>query len=250
MPMTLWDILGKIVLRNVINLSPENKNIKHTIMKHTSYSNILAAIVLLFFVSSCNNSANETAEVYSTVHDLNELQLASATVTKIYTVRDPYYQDQENAAANLDLIDRLQRTLHVMEHTIKIGDRVGVYGLQCTYTAFIDLSKMSPDDIKIEKINGIKHVSITLPPVQVKALGNDFQTKIYHERHSGLRSGITESERTIMRKQASDQLNTELGKERSQDLDALKKAGEDKAVDFFSTMLQNLGYSPKITIKK
>lgn len=219
-------------------------------MKHISHIHTLAAALLLFWASSCSNAAKESAEVYDTVHDLNELQVASATVTKIYTVRDPYYQDQENKPANLDLIDRLQRTLHVMEHTIKIGDRVGVYGLQCTYIAFIDISKISPDDIKVEKVNGIKYASITLPPVQVKALGNDFQTRIYHERHSGLRSGITESERTIMRKQASDQLNAELGKERNQDLDALKKAGEGKAVEFFTTLLQNLGYSPKITIKK
>jgi len=127
---------------------------------------------------------------------------------------------------------------------------VGIYGLSCTYAAVINLNDLSPDDIKIETANGVKHISITLPPVKVRTLGNDFTTKVYHERNSGMRSAITESERTAMREKASEQLSEEIGKQRTQDLAALQKAGEDKAIEFFTTMLKNLNYSPTITIRK
>ena len=217
----------------------------HT-LKHLHFAALFA---LCFSLMACTNSEKEQCEVYNTVRDVNELQLASATVTKIYTVRDPYYDDKEQTPAKLDLIDRLQRTLHVMEHSMIVGDRIGIYGLQCTYAAVMDLNKLSPDDIKVERIKGVKQVTIALPPVQVQAMGNDFETKVYHERYSGLRSAITEEERTMMRRKASDELNAEFSKRRSQDIASLRKTGEDKAIDFFTTMLQNLGYMPKVTIK-
>lgn len=201
-------------------------------------------------LSACHSRTDQRTEIFTSVHQLNELQLATATVTKVYTVRDPYYDDQEKPATGLDILDRLQRSLNVMEHTVKVGDRVGVYGIRCTYAAVIDLNQLSPDDIKVTEDGGIKHVSICLPAVQVKSLGNEFQTQVYHERYSGLRSGITESERTLMRQKAADQLAADIRQNRNKDLEQLRQTGNKKAVDFLTTMLQNMGYTASITIKK
>ena len=210
------------------------------ITKHTLLS--LAAIALTASMWSCNNKPDEQHSVFTSVQTLNELQLASATVSKIYTVRDPYYGQREKAPAKLDLIDRLERTFNIIEHNVKIGDRIGIYGISCNYVATINLNDLSEDDIAITDAKGIKRVSITLPPVRVRALGNEFVTKVYHERTSGLRSPITEDERAQMRRQASEKLNSDIQKSRNADLDALKTAGEKKANEVFTTMLQNMGY--------
>ena len=223
-------------------------NTPKAIMKHTLIT--LVTLVLSATLWSCTNKPDEQHSVFTSVQNLNELQLASATVSKIYTVRDPYYDDRENTPAKLDLIDRLERTLHIMEHNVKIGDRIGIYGISCNYVAVINLNDMSEADITITDAKGIKRVSISLPPVRVRALGNEFVTKVYHERNSGLRSPITEDERAQMRRQASEKLNSDIQKSRNADLDALKTAGEKKAKEFFTTMLQNMGYSPVITFKK
>ena len=199
---------------------------------------------------SCNNKPDEQHSVFASVHDLNELQLASVTVSKIYTVRDPYYDQREKAPAKLDLIDRLERTFNIIEHNVKIGDRIGIYGISCNYVATINLNDLSEDDIAITDAKGIKRVSITLPPVRVRAAGNEFVTKVYHERTSGLRSPITEDERTEMRRQASEKLNSDIRQSRNAQLETLRLAGENKAKTVFTTMLQNMGYSPVVTFKK
>lgn len=234
------------------NFAPAKQNIykNHAMRtkKHTFLT--LAMMALSAMLWSCNSKPDEQHSVFTSVQNLNELQLASATVSKIYTVRDPYYDDRESTPAKLDLIDRLERTLHIMEHNVKIGDRIGIYGISCNYAAVINLNDLSEDDITITDAKGIKRVAIALPPVRVRALGNEFVTKVYHERNSGLRSPITEDERTQMRRQASEKLNSDIQKSRNADLDALKTAGEKKAKEFFTTMLQNMGYSPVITFKK
>lgn len=211
---------------------------------------IIAITTTALLLWACNSNQNDTQEIFTSVHDLNELQFASATVSKIYTVRDPYFNDQENSPAKLDLIDRIERSLHVIEHSVKIGDRIGIYGINCTYVAVINLNDIAESDIKTTHTKGIKQVSITLPPVKVRAMGNEFETKVYHERTSGLRSAITENERATMRRQAAEKLNTDIQQRRNADLVALQQAGENKAKEFFTTMLQNMGYSPIITFKK
>jgi hypothetical protein len=200
-------------------------------------------------VSCSEQPDNAQQQVYETVRDINHLQLASATVTKTYTVRDPYYDDLERTNKSNDVLDMIQRSLHIIEHSVKIGERIGIYGLRREYAAFIDLNKISPSDISISEKDGVKHIELTLPPVEIKMLGNDFNTLIYHERTSGLRSDITEAERTLMRRKASQQMTADIDTNKSPELDALRHNATHKAMEFFTTMLVNLGYSPTINIK-
>ncbi|MGN0213572.1 MAG: DUF4230 domain-containing protein [Muribaculaceae bacterium] len=212
--------------------------------------NIIAITATTIMLWACNNNQNDTQRIFSSVHDLNELQVASATVSKIYTVRDPYFDDKENPNSKPDFIERLERSLHIIEHSVKIGDRIGIYGINCNYVAVINLNDLAESDIITTHSKGVKQVSITLPPVKVRAVGNEFETKVYHERTSGLRSAITENERATMRRQAAEKLNMDIQQRRNADLEELQAAGEKKAKEFFTTMLQNMGYSPVITFKK
>ncbi|MGM9802685.1 MAG: DUF4230 domain-containing protein [Muribaculaceae bacterium] len=217
-----------------------------------NYSKLVIAFSALWLMaaSSCSNS-DEVQSVYSSVHDLNEIQFASTTVSKIYTVRDASDEDKESAPDKYDILGQLKSTLNSLEQLIKIGDRIGVYGIRCNYAAVIDLNNISEDDISVSNgKNGVKEVTINLPKVQVKSLGTEFETQVYHERKSGLRSAISETERTNMRREATEMLNKELSEDRNQQIDELRTAAEEKAVDFFTTMLKNMGYTAKVTIKQ
>lgn len=208
------------------------------------------AITLIFLLGACADPVDENAAVYQTVRDINELQLATATISKTYTVRDPYYEDQESKSDKMDVIELFERSWHIIEHSVKIGERVGVYGIRSEYAAVIDLNDLAPDDIVITEKDGAKHIAVTLPPIEIERLGDQFETEVYHERTSGLRSAITEAERTAMRRRASTQLENDLKKGSDETLNGLKQQAHDKAIDFFSTFFINLGYSPTITFRQ
>ena len=212
--------------------------------------NIIIAIALATTLGSCNKHTDDTATVYQSVRDLNELQLASTTVTKTYTVRDPYYDDRESQPDKMSVLEMFQRSIHFVEHNIKIGERVGVYAIRCEYAAVIDLNRLTPDDIVITKEKGVKRISIALPPVEIRRMGNKFETEVYHERSSGLRSRITEDERAAMRHKASRQLETDMANGGNACLDELRSQAKGKAIDYFCTILSNWGYTPTITFKQ
>ncbi len=209
------------------------------------------ALMLTLVGSSCSQQPNDAQQhVYESVRDINHLQLATATVTKTYTVRDPYYDDLERQTNSNNVLDMIQRSLHIIEHSVKIGERIGIYGLRREYAAFIDLNKLSTSDITISQRDGVMQIKLCLPPIEIRMLGNNFETLIYHERTSGLRSDITEAERSLMRRKASQQMSRDINPESSPELCALRNNAQSKATEFFTTMLVNLGYSPTIKFKK
>ena len=213
---------------------------------------ITSTLAIALLLAACNhNKTDDSAAVYRSVRDLNELQLASTTVTKTYAVRDPYYADRESAPDKMSVAEILRRSVNYIDHSIKIGERVGVYAIRCEYAAVIDLNRLSPDDITItQEKGGVKRIAITLPPVEIRRLGNKFETEVYHERSSGLRSKITEDERSAMRFKASKQLEADMTKSGNLYLDELRTQAHDKAIDYFCTFLFNLGYTPVITFKQ
>lgn len=222
-------------------------------MRHHNIATALATLCLtLTLATSCGKSDEQQMDdVLQNVRQLNELQLATATVSKVYTIRDPYYDDREPGAdADKSFTASLQRFVHTLEHTVKVGDRIGVYSISNDYAAVINLDALTPGDISLDtSTKGVKRLSIQLPAVTVKSLGTDFITRVYHERTGGLRSPITEAERSQMREHARAQFEQYLRQDNAT-VPALKSQAEAKATAFFTTMLQNMGYQPTITFKQ
>ena len=227
-------------------------NIDQHILKRTmKLLKVIATFAVVVLLAACNNDkTNRTDAVYQSVRDLNELQLASTTVTKTYAVRDPYYTDRQSTPDRMSVAEILRRSVNIIEHNIKIGERVGVYAIRCEYAAVINLNRLSPDDITITDKDGVKRIAIALPPVEIRRLGNKFETEVYHERSSGMRSKITEDERSAMRFKASKKLEADMKTAGNVYLEELKNQAQNKAIDFFCTFLINLGYTPEITFKQ
>ncbi|MBP5365115.1 MAG: DUF4230 domain-containing protein [Bacteroidales bacterium] len=193
---------------------------------------LIVSFLSVLFVACDDN----TDVLYNRLRNINELELVQATLSKTYTIRDPYDEDVENGEFDL---------FNAIEHYFKQGDRVGVYGLRRTYAAYIDLNELSASDITFSN----NDVRLKLPPVRIKTLGNDLVPTIYHERVNGLRFKISESERMAMRKNASEELDRQIQSNNNYVITEMTQEAERKATEWFSILLRDWGYTPEVAFK-
>lgn len=194
---------------------------------------LIGAVALI--CSSCEK--RHESSIKERITSLNELQLVECTMAKTYTVRDAYDKDLENDEFNF---------FNWLEHTLKMGDRIGVYGLRRSYSAYINLNEITENDIVIKD----NTIHLTLPKVKIRTLGNDITHIVYHERVSGLRSTISESERLAMRNKASELLDKEIVRKGNTLLPDMEQQAKEKAKSWFVTLLREWGYEAVITFKK
>lgn len=196
---------------------------------------LMALCIAAIFCLSCQRIYEPTLREKITA--INELELVVCTMAKTYTLRDAYDKDIENEEFNL---------INWFEHTIKAGDRIGVYGLRRSYCAYINLNEISDSDIVVKD----KTLHLTLPAIKIKTLGNDIIPIVYHERVSGLRSAIEENERLAMRNKASELLDKEIVRKKSTLFPSMEQQAKDKARGWLTTLLNEWGYNAVITFKK
>lgn len=194
---------------------------------------ITLLLLIAFSLLSCNDKSEM---LYDKLRNINELELIQVSLSKTYTIRDPYNEDVENGDFDL---------LNTIEHFVKKGERVGVYGLQRTYSAFINLNELSANDIQVSD----NKISIVLPKIQIKVLGNEIVPKTYHERVSGLRFQISESERMAMRQKATEELDNQVNDKSSGVYVEMRNQAEQNAYAWFSSLLTDWGYESYISFK-
>jgi hypothetical protein len=199
------------------------------------YRIFIATLFICISLSSCQKHTESS--IREKISAINELQLVVCTMAKTYTLRDAYDKDQENDRFNF---------INWLEHTVKAGDRIGVYGLRRSYCAYINLNEITDQDVIIKD----KTIYLTLPEVQIRVLGNDIMPIVYHERVSGLRFAIDERERLAMRNKATELLDKEIANKTSTLFPSMEKQAKDKARGWFTTMLNDWGYKTVITFKK
>lgn len=193
---------------------------------------------LLFslFATSCKEKEKQV-DIFSQLQEVNRLELARMTVGKVGMISDPDYRDAkgwENKASALF-------------NTMKIGTRIGVYSYDTYIIAYLDLSKLTPDDIEIDKENSIAR--ITLPPVEIMTDGREPQLHEEHSRVTGLRSSITPSERARLKAQMAREVKQELTNKRDA-FQSLQASAEIKGKAWLSELLDNWGYKTEITFRK
>lgn len=196
---------------------------------------LIAIFFCLLGCTACQHT--DKPSIKEKINSINELELIVCTMAKTYTLRDAYDKDVENDEFNF---------INWLEHSVKKGDRIGVYGLRRSYSAYINLNDVSDNDI-IVKDNTIY---LTLPEIKIKTLGNDIIPIVYHERVTGLRFDIEESERLAMRNKASSLLDKEIADKTSTLFPSMKQQAKDKARGWFSAMLNSWGYNTVITFKE
>ena len=201
-------------------------------------------IVYFFILLGCVACQKEQEpSLYFELKDINELVLAEVRVEKTFVIDDPDIHLKDIGSKSgvfVDIIDWVKRKTSV-------GKRIGIYSFGTYYSAYIDLTDLSPEDITLDKKE--KLCSIHLPPVRIREWGRDFELKTEHERVSLYRTPLTPQEKAKAKNEASRLLAEEVEKngELKQKLIHDAKA---KAQAYFDTLLADWGYQADIHFRE
>lgn len=203
---------------------------------HLSLSKFVVGLILILSSASCQKE-HSSADIKRKIQDVNTLELAEVTFSKVFTIRD-LKKDSQKQSIPKSLNEAIAQLSKLASEKLKIGERVGVYGLKKTYAAYIDLSKIEDSDINISD----NQVTVNLPKIEIRLLGSDIKPDIYFEQATLLRSKITESERVAMRQKANDLLTEELNNNKEKYFKKLNDEAEQKATIWFSSTLKSWGF--------
>ncbi|MCM1110489.1 MAG: DUF4230 domain-containing protein [Clostridium sp.] len=203
---------------------------------------LLPLIMLAGLLSgaSCSSSKEPEStpdspiELFSELHDIQRLELASMTVNKVGTISDLRPEDARSFGERA-------RTLM---NKLKIGDRIGVYSFDTHISAYIDLTTLRPGDVDLD--TAARALRVILPPVSVSIDGRDATLTELHHRVSGLRSELTPEERALLKEQMSARLLEEIRGD-SALLNRLKLTAESKARALVTAMAVARGYSAEVS---
>ncbi len=119
------------------------------------------SIALVLMLSACTKQTRADYNYVDELRSVNKLVLAQMTVSKMATIDDLPLDDargiKQTAAAMLDII--------------KIGNRKAAYSYDTYLRAYVDMSQLSPDDVRVD--HDARTVSITLPPIETEFEGRD-----------------------------------------------------------------------------
>lgn len=196
-----------------------------------------AAIVLLACTLGTCGRENQLEKVYySEISSVNKLVLAQMTVSKMATIDD----------LNLHNADGIRQTASALIDAAKIGSRKAAYSYSTYMRAYIDMSALSPSDIKVDENS--RAITLTLPEVNIEYLGRDMEIREEHYRVTGLRSEIDASERAELKERMNDAVMKEV--ERNPRFrDKLSGEAKAKARAYFSSLLGKDGYSVTVKFK-
>ena len=200
---------------------------------------LLAASSTLAFGGCSHKEVKEPEriDVYQELRAVSTLQRARMTVGKVGTIADPEFDKAEGFMAKAEaLVDKM-----------KIGTRIGVYSYDTYLSAYIDLSELRPENVKVD--TQAMTARVTLPPIKVEYDGRDIELREEHDRVSGLRSQITPAERASLK----EQMNREVKREIASDQgfrDRVRESARQKGISYFENLLRNWGYEPTVTFRQ
>lgn len=203
-------------------------------MRITGYLILIIASLLPIGCNRTNDKDGHSA-FYSELRDVNKLTLARMTISKMATIDD----------LKLDEAQGLKQQATALLDAVKIGDRIGVYSYDTYLTAYMDMSALRPEDVVIDESNHT--ITLNLPPVRTEFSGRDMKMSENHYRVTGLRGNIGPKERA----QLKEKMNYHLRKEVEQDsrfIATLTEQARSKATAWFSSLIEQTGYTPVINI--
>lgn len=201
---------------------------------------IIYCLLALIGVVACSK---QEPSLYFELKDINELTLAEVRVEKTFIIDDPDIRFKDIGSRSglfTDIVDWMKRKTTV-------GKRIGVYSFGTYYSAFVDLNKLSEEDVVINRKE--KTCTLILPPVEIKEWGRDFEIKTEHERVTLYRNKLTPQEKAKAKDEASRLLRKEI-EENGKFRQELVHSAEDKARIYFKTLLSNWGYQPDVKFKE
>ncbi len=194
------------------------------------------SIALVLMLSACTKQTRADYNYVDELRSVNKLVLAQMTVSKMATIDDLPLDDargiKQTAAAMLDII--------------KIGNRKAAYSYDTYLRAYVDMSQLSPDDVRVD--HDARTVSITLPPIETEFEGRDITVKEDHYRVTGLRSNIDQYERAEMKEMMNASLKNEV-ESNPEFRRRLIREAQAKARAYFEAIADNEGYTVIVDFK-
>ncbi len=186
---------------------------------------------------SCAGEEQRDNVLFSEVKSVDKLILARMTVSKMATIDDIPLSEAEG----------LKQTSAALLDALKLGKRKAAYSYDTYLRAYIDLSSLTPDDVKVDE--STKTVTLSLPPVMTEYLGRDMEIREDHYRVTGLRSEIDAAERAALKEQMNTVLKNEV-KNKPMFRDKLVTEAKAKARTYFSSLLGKDGYKVIINFRE
>ena len=178
---------------------------------------------------SCAEEEQRDNVLFSEVKSVDKLILARMTVSKMATIDDIPLSEAEG----------LKQTSAALLDALKLGKRKAAYSYDTYLRAYIDLSNLTPDDVKVDE--STKTITLSLPPVTTEYLGRNMEIREDHYRVTGLRSEIDVDERAALKEQMNTVLKNEV-KNKPMFRNKLVTEAKTKAEAYFSSMLGKDGY--------
>ena len=186
---------------------------------------------------SCAGEEQRDNVLFSEVKSVDKLILARMTVSKMATIDDIPLSEAEG----------LKQTSAALLDALKLGKRKAAYSYDTYLRAYIDLSSLTPDDVKVDE--STKTVTLSLPPVMTEYLGRDMEIREDHYRVTGLHSEIDAAERAALKEQMNTVLKNEV-KNKPMFRDKLVTEAKAKARTYFSSLLGKDGYKVIINFRE
>lgn len=173
---------------------------------------------------------------YSEIRSADKLVLATMTVSKLATVSDPTWAEARG----------LRESAEAVMSSLKVGDRVAAYSYDTYLRAYVDLSELSPDDVRVDE--EARTITIDLPAVKIEITGRDPELREVHYRVTGLRSAIDAKERARLKEAANTHLKAELDADDTL-TGQLAERARAKARQYFGTLAAAEGYTAIVRFK-
>ena len=186
---------------------------------------------------SCAGEEQRDNVLFSEIKSVDKLILARMTVSKMATIDDIPLSEAEG----------LKQTSAALLDALKLGKRKAAYSYDTYLRAYIDLSNLTPDDVKVDE--STKTITLSLPPVTTEYLGRDMEIREDHYRVTGLRSEIDAAERAALKEQMNTVLKNEV-KNKPMFRDKLVTEAKAKARTYFSSLLGKDGYKVIINFRE
>lgn len=126
----------------------------------------------------------------------------------------------------------------------KVGKRIAVYSYDTHLRAYIDLSRLTADDLEFD--DETRTVRVHMPPIEIEEAGRDMELKREYENIGLMRTELDSRERAEMKEKAAKDLKRELAGD-SPFRRQLTAAAEQKARAYMESLFAAQGYTADIT---
>lgn len=202
---------------------------------------ILATALACCLLTGCSDKTEEVTGpeagiLLEQVQSVEKLTLAQMRITKMATIDDIKLEDAKG----------MKQVTAALIDALKIGDRKGAYSYDTYMSAYMDLSEMNSDDIRVD--NDTRTIRLHLPAVRLEFSGRDAAIREDHYRVTGLRSAISAQERAALKEKMNSHLKEEVRKNPEFGR-MLEDNARRRAEGYFKELLSGQGYRVEIEIE-